>query len=161
AARRRHAAHFVALAEAAEPALRRSAAAAWQARLTEEQANVAAALAWAEETREAALGLRLAAALGRFWHDRGFTGAERRRVEALVALSEAADDEGDRATAVAVGAAHRAAALVTAGLLALRHGDVDRAGGCYEAALALQRAGPAPGGPSGDSAAPAAARTLN
>jgi predicted ATPase/DNA-binding XRE family transcriptional regulator len=127
AARRRHAEHFVALAEAAEPALRGSAAAVWQARLAEEQANLATALAWAEETGEAALGLRLAAALGRFWHDRGFTETERRRVAALLALAGPAADAGDSGKTAVVGAALRARALITAGLLALRHGDVARA----------------------------------
>jgi predicted ATPase len=69
--RRRHAAHFVVLAEEAEPHLEGGPAqAGWLERLEEERDNLRASLAWARET-DVELGLRLSAALIVFWHLRG------------------------------------------------------------------------------------------
>ena len=145
ATRRRHAAHFAALAEMAAEAARGPAGAAWLARLTEERENLRAALAWAVEAGAAASGLRLAAALGGFWRARGYVGEERGRVEALLALAGPA--------AEAVPTATRAGALVTAGILALVEGDPARADDV------LHRGA---GAPAGDSAiGAAAARTLS
>jgi predicted ATPase/DNA-binding CsgD family transcriptional regulator len=141
---RRHAEHYVALAEAAAPALRGPEQGVWLARLEAERENLRAALAWAAEAGEVALGLRLAAAAGRFWAGRGHAGEERALTEALLAAPAPPGDDAAAAT--------RAGALQTAGLLALRQGDGARAGACYEAALALQRR-------AGDRAG--AARSLN
>jgi predicted ATPase/class 3 adenylate cyclase len=70
--RRRHRNYYLALAERAEPELRRAGQMAWLRRLEQEQDNLRAALDWClaeEEGIEA--GLRLAAALPRFWTVRG------------------------------------------------------------------------------------------
>src|SRR4029450_172599 len=73
--RDRHLAYFVALAERAEPELRGPDQAAWLRRLTAEQADIRAALAWAQEADRDQSMLRLAAALKRrFWHDAGGLG---------------------------------------------------------------------------------------
>ncbi len=62
-----HAAHFVALAEMAEPALRGRDQLIWLARLTADWENLTAALRWAVDSGDAATAVRLAAALGWFW----------------------------------------------------------------------------------------------
>jgi tetratricopeptide (TPR) repeat protein len=66
--RRKHAAHFLALAQEAEPVLYRYGAeqAAWLDRLELEQDNLRAALAWSTE-HASDVGLQLASTLGRFW----------------------------------------------------------------------------------------------
>jgi non-specific serine/threonine protein kinase len=131
ALRRRHADHFVALAEAAAAGWRGPEQAAWLARLDEEHENLGAALAWAADAGEATPGLRLAAALGPVWQVQGFTDEDRRRVEALLASPASA---GDGAAAL------RARALSAAGVLALRQGDVAGAEARLAAALELHRA---------------------
>jgi predicted ATPase/DNA-binding SARP family transcriptional activator len=64
---RAHAGYFLELAEQAEPELRRSDQLRWLARLAAERDNLHAALRWAVDGGEAALALRLAAALGWYW----------------------------------------------------------------------------------------------
>ena len=64
---RAHAGYFLELAEAAEPELRRPDQLRWLARLTAERDNLHAALRWTVDGGEAALALRLAAALGWYW----------------------------------------------------------------------------------------------
>ena len=64
---------YLALAEAAEPKLRSSERAAWMAQLDVEDDNLRAALDWSSSPiGDVELGLRLVAALGRFWHIRGY-----------------------------------------------------------------------------------------
>jgi predicted ATPase len=86
--RDRHLAYFVALAERAEPQLRGPDQAAWLRRLTAEQADIRAALSWAEEAHRDESMLRLAAALRRrFWHDAGGLGEGLRWLEASLAVA--------------------------------------------------------------------------
>lgn len=76
--RRRHAEYVLALAEDAEDELRQSVESRWGARLHAEYGNVTAALAWSVETGSVEVGLRIAAALARFWIERDYaTDADR------------------------------------------------------------------------------------
>jgi predicted ATPase/DNA-binding SARP family transcriptional activator len=70
ALRERHARHFLALAERAEPELRGPEQSRWLARLRAEDANFQSALAWCRERGgdDPEVGLRLAAALGWYWY---------------------------------------------------------------------------------------------
>ena len=84
--RRRHAARFLELVEAAEPELTRANQALWLDRLDEENDNIRAALTWAVGAGEIELALRLAGALVRFWSTRGLMREGRARLaEALAA----------------------------------------------------------------------------
>src|SRR5439155_203156 len=70
--RDRHLDHFVALAEEAEPHLNGADQRAWTERLETEHDNLRAALEWSgEDEGRAALGLREAGSLFRFWVARG------------------------------------------------------------------------------------------
>ena len=68
--RRRHAGFCRPLAEEAEPALRGPQQLRWLERLDAERDNLRAALNWAAEEGEADIGLRIGAALWRFWQMR-------------------------------------------------------------------------------------------
>jgi predicted ATPase len=125
--RRRHAEYALALAERAEPSLTSPEQAFWLARLSEENANVRAALAWSTETGELELGLRVAGALVRFWSARGLMSEGRQWLEQAL---ERADDVSPRV---------RAKAEFAAGYAALGLGDFDGAGQHFERSLALGR----------------------
>jgi predicted ATPase len=66
---RRHAVYFANLGESIPPFGLGAGPSATQ--LEREFPNARAALQWAEEQQEASIGLRLAAAFGRFWHSHG------------------------------------------------------------------------------------------
>src|SRR5262249_18707392 len=70
--RRRHAEHFLALAEAAQPQLDGAERAGWLDRLEAEYDNLRAALGGALGGGDAELGGRLAGALAAFWLARGY-----------------------------------------------------------------------------------------
>src|SRR5215218_167252 len=123
--RDRHLMYFVALAERAEPQLRGPDQAAWLRRLTAEQADIRAALAWAQEADRDEAMLRLAAALRRrFWHDAGGLGEGLRWLEASLAVA------ADAPAALRVKAQQRAASIVW------EMGDVNRSEELFEASLA-------------------------
>jgi predicted ATPase/Tfp pilus assembly protein PilF len=124
--RRRHAAHFAAMAEASEAGLTGPDQAGWLDALGDEHANFLAALQWAVAC-EPATALRLAGGLWRFWLLRGhFTEGRHWLRQALTAGLP--DDPA------------RARAAVGAGVLARSQGDYDEADRLFEEAAALARA---------------------
>ncbi len=127
--RRRHAAYYLALGEAAAPELMRAGQAAALARLEEEHDNLREALRWAVDRDEVETGLRIAGAAWRFWYNRAYLTEGRAWLERLLAR----DEEGGRVAAAAV----RAKALHGAGVLAYSQNDYERAVACYEESRAL------------------------
>jgi predicted ATPase/DNA-binding SARP family transcriptional activator len=124
----RHARHYLALAEQAEPELRGPNQARWLKRLTPETGNLRAVLGWALAHGEAELGLRLAAALRWFWPARIRVAELRELLAALLSLPGAA-----ARTAV------RAKALRTAGALVILQGDLAAAQAPLRESLEIYR----------------------
>lgn len=130
ALRARHARHYAALAEAAEPALTGPDQPAWIQRLAADHENFMSAMAWcAEQSAEVATGLRLACGLNYYWYTRGHLRAGLEHTARLLARPEAAEEP-----------VLQARALRIAGALATFLGDSAAAQGYLEQALALQRA---------------------
>jgi predicted ATPase len=122
---RRHAEHYLALAEEAEPNLRLFSQ-VWIDKLEPERDNLRAALDHLEESGETQLALRLVGSLTDFWYYSGHVVEARRRVDrALVA--------DDRPTPA------RARALISAADLAFVTGDVAMKRWTAEEALDLYR----------------------
>jgi len=86
ATRRTHATFFLELVEQAEAELTGPRQPLWLDRLEADHNNLRAALSWMEEQREIELGLRLGAALWRFWVTRGHMLEGRQRLQRLLAL---------------------------------------------------------------------------
>ena len=124
---RAHAACFLALAEEAEPALTGPQQGTWLQQLATDHDNLRAALAWSTASQEPEMGLRLAAALARFWSIHGHLTEGRDWLERALAAGGAAAP------------ATRAKALNGTGLLTYMQGDYPRAGALSEEALALER----------------------
>ncbi|MGH7600482.1 MAG: tetratricopeptide repeat protein, partial [bacterium] len=97
AMRRRHADFFLALAEQAEPALIGPKQGLWLNTLEREHDNLRAVFSWIEETAQADYGLRLGAAIWRFWIVRGHMREGRERLTALLALPGASQPSRERA----------------------------------------------------------------
>jgi len=144
--RRRHASFFVALAEAANPALIGPQQLTWMNRLEMERPNLWAALVWCFETedkRQATTdqgqrterGLRLAVALGRFWQRRGYLSEGRRWLAQALSRTEAEGASG----APAAYRALRARALGWLSRLALFQNDLAAAQPVFEESLALHQ----------------------
>jgi predicted ATPase/class 3 adenylate cyclase len=125
--RRRHARYFLAKAEEAEPELMGAEQAEWLKRLELELDNLRLALSWEQEQDEAELGLRLGAALWRFWIMSGRYGEGRKRLEAALA----ADNEAPLLV--------RAKATHVAGFLAAGEGALLRSQPHLDEALTLYR----------------------
>jgi non-specific serine/threonine protein kinase len=125
----RHARHYMALVEEAEPHLgltpRRDA---WLARLERDHDNLRAAISWCLDSSNAEVGLRLAGALRHFWWWLGYLAEGRECLEGLLALPGAA-----------VLTAARAKALLAAGQLAATQGDGKAAEALARQSLALHR----------------------
>ncbi len=117
--RQSHAAYYLALAERAEPELFGPRQTAWLARLAREGDNLRAAIQWALEggRDRVEVGLRLTAALWRFWEVRGYLAEGRGLVEA--ALRRVAGADADPTV--------RARALIAAAMLALDRFDEEHA----------------------------------
>jgi predicted ATPase/class 3 adenylate cyclase len=126
--RRRHAEHYLALAERAEPELLGTDQGLWLRRLRTEFANLREAHAWSleagEEDERARLRLRLPAALWRFWGGRRF---EEGRVWLQTALER--DTGGFPAL--------RARALDGLGFILLFQHDYERAMAALEEAISI------------------------
>lgn len=167
--RARHVAYCVELAETGDAELAGPRVGAWLGRLATEHPNMRAALTWLAEHGPRDTGLRLAAALWRFWQVRGHVvegrawltrlladtaGATNARARALVGAGALAWRQQDRATAqrwlreaVEVNrAVDDRAGLATAlkylGVIALQSQppDFDGAARLFEESLGLRRA---------------------
>jgi non-specific serine/threonine protein kinase len=125
--RARHAAYFLELVEAAEPALHGPEQVAWLARLDAEHENLRAALAWALEHGASELGLRLGAGLWRYWVTRGYLTEGQQWLDRALAAAGAAPP------------AWRANALNAAGNLARMRGESRVAVARHQESLALRR----------------------
>ena len=123
--RQRHAEHFLAMAEEAQPHLRGDPK-AWLDLLESDHDNVRAAFDRLAADGDPQLPLRMAAALWRFWSMRGYAPEGRRHIERALA--------GD-----ATPTAARAAALNGATANAMDTGDLVSARSHAEEALALHR----------------------
>jgi non-specific serine/threonine protein kinase len=122
-----HLKRYLQLAETAEPELTRAGQSAWLERLTEENDNIRAALAWSFESGKLDLGLQLAGALVRFWSIRGLMTEGRRW------LSDALE------ASTGVQPVVLSKAYYAAGFAALGQGDYVQAKTFFEEALLLSR----------------------
>jgi tetratricopeptide (TPR) repeat protein len=123
--RRRHAEHFLTLAEEAYPELEGPDQLEWLERLEAEHDNMRAALTWVLERKEEQLALRLVGALWWFWWMRGHNSEGRRWLEEALAIDGRVSPES------------RAMALAGVGELASLQGDLDRAQEACEGGLQL------------------------
>jgi len=139
--RRRHAAYYARLAETVfahfgpEPGVRKARVAFT---LAQELPNARAALQWAEERQEAALGLRLAG-FTRLWHVRGQMSEAERWMERMLALDLRAREQGEPTAPLTL----RIQFLYGIGRTMVRHGKVERSAeaAAYEALHLAQRIG--------------------
>jgi predicted ATPase/class 3 adenylate cyclase len=128
AVRARHAAFFLALAERAEPHLRKVERKQWLDELELEHDNLRAALRWAIDVADAPVALRLVAALWRFWQMHGHLAEGRRRADEAVALPAASGRTSERQRA-----------LTALGGLGYWQEDVPAFSRAYEESLAIAR----------------------
>jgi tetratricopeptide (TPR) repeat protein len=124
---RRHALHYLALAEKAEPNLVQAGHQEWFRRLDAERANLRRALTWAIDHNETSLALRYAAALWRYWRQLGEFTEGRGWTESALRLV------GD------VPPSLRARALQAAAALAFPQGDYQRLAGLASEIMDLAR----------------------
>ncbi|HET7678386.1 MAG TPA: AAA family ATPase [Candidatus Limnocylindrales bacterium] len=128
--RRRHAEAYLALAERCAPDLLGPDQRRWLDRLEREHDNIRAALDWAVLRGEAAIALRLAAAVWRFWQFRGHLAEAARRLAEVLELPAAAAPELKR---------ERAAGLAAAGGVAYWRGQHEPTHRYYRQALEVAR----------------------
>jgi predicted ATPase len=86
AIRKMHALYFRDLAERAEPHLTGPDQVTWLDLIEKEHDNFRLALTWVAERRESDIGLRIGAAMWRFWIVRGLLGEGRKQLERLRAM---------------------------------------------------------------------------
>jgi predicted ATPase/class 3 adenylate cyclase len=132
---RRHAEHFAALAREAEPELLGTRPNDWLDRLEAERDNLRATIQRAAEEGRIELALETAAALWRFWQQRGHLAEGRDTLRALL----------DRPAAAAATRA-RARALGGLGGVAYWQADMTAAGRAYGEAVEIERGLTDPGG---------------
>ena len=128
AIRQAHADYFLALAEAAEPELTGPRQSRWLDRLEAELDNFQAALVFSINTGSVETGLRLAAALWRFWQVRGHLREARTWLTRMLSVPAPVGQT-----------AGRAKALNAAGFLAFLLGDYPEAEGLHREGLAIRR----------------------
>jgi predicted ATPase/DNA-binding NarL/FixJ family response regulator len=126
--RRNHALYYLSLAEAAAPNLSAAQQQQWLDRLELEHNNIRAVLGWAVQgpADDLEVGLRTGAALWKFWAHRGHLQEGRQWLARLLATAAGAGLQESQ---------FYAAALTSAGLLAIRQSDFAGAAGLLEAAL--------------------------
>jgi predicted ATPase/class 3 adenylate cyclase len=124
---RRHAEHFLELAEQAEPDLWAQQIDVWLPRLDPEEANFRAALGWAIAQDEAEVAVRLAGSLYPFWEIRARQGEARAWLTRALAIGGV------------VPPSCRAKALVAAGRATAWHGDMGAAIALLEEAAELSQ----------------------
>jgi len=132
AVEQRHAAAYLSLAERAAPELTGARQHEWLDLLEGDHDNLRAALAWARAGGEHELGLRLAAALWRFWDTRGYESEGRAWLDATLSAPPP-DGAGERWMTA------RATALNGAGVMAQAQGEYARSIALHEQSLALWR----------------------
>jgi predicted ATPase/class 3 adenylate cyclase len=123
----RHLRYFRDLAELGEPQFVGPDQTGWLERFDREQDNVRSALSRAVDANQGDEGLRLAAALWRFWFQHGYLREGRSWLEQIIGL------EPDAASAP------RAKAFIALGGLTYWLGDVDATEAAYESAVRLYR----------------------
>jgi predicted ATPase/transcriptional regulator with XRE-family HTH domain len=132
-ARRRHAIHFLALAEQAEIEIHRADQQTWINRISTELNNIREALDWALERDEVDLALRLSSSLHMYWYVRGSVPEGARWMEAAIARARALQQRGG-----AVEARWLAKGLQYAGYMEFSgYARLTRARALYEESLAL------------------------
>ena len=128
--RRRHADHFLALAEEAAQHLSGTTQARWLALLVADQDNLRAALRWAIDCGDTPIAIRLGAALWRFWHRTDAWTEGRTWLRSILALPAPADD---------ILLSERVTVQRGAGMLAMIQSDFSPAHDHLQAALAIAR----------------------
>jgi tetratricopeptide (TPR) repeat protein len=123
----RHAAYFLKLAEASEPALRGPHQQLWLTQLKDEHNNLRAALQWALNHQDAGIALNLAGSLWRYWWMHGHLREGRDWLEKALAIP------GPEYPTL------RAQALNGVGVLARSQGDFAKGQIYLEACLKIQR----------------------
>jgi tetratricopeptide (TPR) repeat protein len=126
-AHRRHAEHFLALAEALRPQIEGANGPAVLAQFEIEHANLQAALSWAADRGDAEMGLRLVSGIWKFWWVHRHLAVGRDWIERIVALPGH------------VPPTLRIEARYAAGSMALGQRDYEAAWGHGEEGLALAR----------------------
>jgi predicted ATPase/class 3 adenylate cyclase len=126
--RRRHAGHFLALARAGEPHLTSDDQVQWLNRFEHEHDNLQAAFQWALDAGEPERGADAAAAIWRFWQQRGYLSVARDWLERLI--SSFGPNES----------ATLAKAHLAAGSIAYYQGDNETTDQQYRKALAIYEA---------------------
>jgi predicted ATPase len=97
---RRHADYCLTLAQSGAAALASAKQGDWLARLEADQANLRAALSWLRDDNATEIGLRLATALGGFWHVRSANAEGREWLETFLARSTTEASVTDRIIAL-------------------------------------------------------------
>ena len=130
--RQRHAAYYAHRGESVAPF--GPGQGAEEAELVQDFANARVALQWAEERREAELGLRLAVAFGRFWYSHGQMSEAEGWLERMLALEGRAGEQGGLLVL-------RAEALYLYGETLVSLGKLERAEAVATEAVERARAG--------------------